>query len=180
VIALRGSVTLEDWWHDLQAVADPHDHDGLGPVHAGFADHMEATWKDVQRYTAGPRVVIGHSLGAARAAILTGLMVLADQPPLARVVWGEPLSGFRQLADLISAVPARSYRNGDWRQHDPVTDLPIPTPHLPYYRAQGLVDICVPPKWTLFGSWHRFPLIGWHDMQLYAKGTPNCEIARLA
>jgi hypothetical protein len=179
VIVLRGSETPLDFYRDLQAVADPAHYAGLGPVHPGFLDGMEATWDGIRQHTRGPRVLVGHSLGAARAAILSGLMVLDQQPPLARVVWGEPLSGFQVLADLIRDIPTRSYRNGDQWSHDPVTDLPVPLGIERYVRASPLVDICARPMFWLSLDWHHIWPLGWHDMEMYAKGTPDVSMDRV-
>ena len=165
-----------DFWRDLHAVADPFCHVGLGPVHPGFLAGMDAAWAGIRQHTSGPRIVIGHSLGAARAAVLAGLMVLDHQPPVARVVWGEPLSGFQCLAELIKEISTRSYRNGDRFEHDPVTDVPVPLGAERYARASPLVDICVQPAFGFSLDWHHIRPIGWHDMVLYAKGTPETAI----
>jgi hypothetical protein len=51
VIALifRGSTTLPDFIHDSEAIADPLEHDGLGPVHPGFFAGLPELWG--QKYT---------------------------------------------------------------------------------------------------------------------------------
>src|SRR5579859_421945 len=92
VICFRGSVTFKDWLLDFAAFADPFIHSGLGPVHPGFYAGMDIAWQQIRAISRAPRIVIGHSLGAARAAVLTGLMVLDGQAPVQRVVWGEPKS----------------------------------------------------------------------------------------
>jgi hypothetical protein len=171
VVTMRGSMTPVDFLRDLDACVDPFDHDALGPVHSGFMDGMEGVWNDIKQHTDGPRVVIGHSLGAARATILTGLMVLDGHPPLARVVWGEPKSGTIKLAKLVRQVPGRSYRNGDKFFHDPVTDVPLTIPLADYVRATPLIDIHVAYVVDLKShDWHKLPVIGFHNMALYDKG----------
>lgn len=171
VIALRGSVTFVDWIRDLWAFAPPFQHGVLGPVHPGFFCGMAVAWDQIRKRTKGPRVVIGHSLGAARAAVLCGLMVLDHEIPLARVVWGEPKPGFRKLADLIRSIPGRSYRNGDGgRHHDLVTDVPLSFPPEEYVRCGKLIDVQqVPTDW----SWGMF---SWHSMSLYCQGTPETAV----
>jgi hypothetical protein len=170
-VVFRGSEVLLDFLRDLRAVPDPFAHRGLGPVHSGFFDGMERVWGELWHYTQGPWRVAGHSLGAARSAILAGLMVLNGTPPVERVVWGEPLSGFQQLATLIGNIPTRSYRNGGEHDHDPFTDLPEPIPPLfDYVRASPLIDISVRPDFGLSLDWHHIRPIGWHDMALYAEG----------
>lgn len=165
-IALRGSIVLIDWIRDVMAFADPCQHGVLGPVHIGFSLGMEATWAEIKATTHGPYRVIGHSLGAARAAILTGLMVADGATVVERVVWGEPLSGFQQLATLIAKVPARSYRNGDLKYlHDRVTDFPYSFPPEEYVRASPLIDVTVAPGASLLS---KLGLFSWHHMDLYA------------
>jgi hypothetical protein len=170
VIALRGSVTFRDWVRDLFAFACPVTHSRLGPVHPGFLYGMESAWADIQAHTSGPRVFIGHSLGAGRAAVLTALAALEGQAPVARVVWGEPKSGFAPMAGLIAGVPARSYRNGDGRHHDLVTDVPISFPPEDYLRSGHLIDICAVPEAAEVAS---LGIFAWHHMPLYAAATPE-------
>ena len=170
VIVLRGSVTLPDWLDDFTAIADPFAHDGLGPVHPGFYKGMDGVWQQIKSSTSGQRIVVGHSLGAARAAILTGLMVLDGQPPIYRCVWGEPKSTFAQGAVIIGKVLAKSYRNGDMRVHDPVTDVPLSFPPMEYQRASVITDISVTPT----DDWHGLSpkvVLAWHNMKLYAEGS---------
>jgi hypothetical protein len=169
-IVLRGSAIPIDWLKDFDALADPFQHNGLGPVHPGFLMGMEDIWKLVQANTKAPRRVIGHSLGAARAAVLTGLMVLAGQPPIYRCVWGEPLSTFKQGADIIAKAPAKSYRNGSNKGHDPVTYVPLRFWPEEYQRASALTNICIQPSMP----WHGLSpssLLAWHNMRLYAFGS---------
>jgi hypothetical protein len=170
VIALRGSVTIRDWILDLFAFAPPVSHGRLGPVHPGFLCGMEAAWASVKEHTLAPRVFIGHSLGAGRVAVLTALAALDGQAPVARVVWGEPKSGFAPLAGIIAGVPARSYRNGDGRHHDLVTDVPISFPPEDYLRSGHLIDICAAPGPEITGA---LGIFAWHHMPLYAEATPG-------
>ncbi len=169
VLAFRGSETILDFWRDLRAIATPAPRERLGHVHPGFLDGMEDAWREIQAHTTPPRVLIGHSLGAARTAILAGLMVLDNRPPAARVVWGEPLSGFLPHADLIRGIPTRSYRNGDRIGHDPITDLPA----FRYVRASKLTDVCACPDFGLSPDWRHLWPIGFHDMAMYERATPE-------
>lgn len=170
-IALRGSIVLIDWIRDAMAFADPCAHGVLGPVHIGFSLGMDATWAEIKANTHGPYRVIGHSLGAARAAILTGLMIADGAIVVERVVWGEPLSGFEQLKKLIEPVPTRSYRNGDLKYlHDRVTDIPYSFPPEEYVRASPLIDVSVAPGTSLISKLGAF---SWHHMDLYAAAMTN-------
>lgn len=180
-IVFRGSMTMLDFWHDVRAAANPLTHGRLGPVHPGFSEHMDDVWHIVREVTHGQqRVVVGHSLGAARAAVLSGLMTLDGEPPIARVVWGEPLSGFRTLADLIGPIPTWSFRNGlddNFGEHDPIVDLPVATLVEKYARASKLMPVSAPPRIevpTL--DWHHMPIIGWHDMRLYDSCMSQDEV----
>src|SRR4051794_1302223 len=108
VVVFRGSITFQDWIRDFRAAPV---RTRIGHVHAGFHTGMEHAWTDIRPLLQQPAIITGHSLGAGRAAILTGLMVIDRLPPIARVVFGEPKPGFLDLAALIASVPGRSYRN---------------------------------------------------------------------
>lgn len=176
VVALifRGSATLPDFIHDSEAIADPLEHDGLGPVHPGFFAGLPALWDRLENaLTQKPCVVAGHSLGAARASLFTGLMVLANHPPVRRLCFGEPRSGFPQSASIIAEVRARSFCNGNGRAHDLVTDLPFTTWVEDYVHATPLIPMGVPPT---VGDVERYLIFAWHPMALYARGTPAVTI----
>lgn len=173
-IVLRGSIVLKDWIRDVMVFADPLSHNVLGPVHLGFYQGMDATWAEIKATTKGPYRIIGHSLGAGRSAILTGLMVADGIVPVERVVWGEPLSGFQHLANLISKVPTRSYRNGDGRLlHDHVTDVPFSFPPEEFVRASALIDVCAPPSGSLIA---RLGVFAYHHMPLYADAMKGVTV----
>jgi hypothetical protein len=188
VIVLRGSTTPGDWLRDFDAVADPFIHSDLGPVHPGFLAGMEKAWQamqplcgsfagDLSQQRDRNVIVTGHSLGAGRAAILTGLMVHAAKShqavaPLARVVFGEPRPGFPQLARLIGSVSARSYRNSNGSAYDLVTDVPIALGLEDYVHPCSLSDVCEAPgpNWTK--QWGPF---AWHAMPLYLAALEKQE-----
>jgi Lipase (class 3) len=171
IIALPGSETVRDWILDFEALAV--EHDGLGPVHKGFFTGLPEAYAAMKARPLRPRViVIGHSKGAAAAALLCGLMALDDRPAALRVVWGEPLSGFQTLKDVLADLPQRSYRNAGDGWHDPVTDVPLRLPPLEAYtRVCPLTDVCAPPPpedaWGLLRA---------HHMELYAAATPEVAI----
>jgi hypothetical protein len=108
-----------------------------------------------------PIVITGHSLGAARAALLTGIMIEAGLPPARRVAFGEPKAGYRALAEFIAPVPAVSYRNGNTEAHDLITDMPG-VPWLPYVHPVPLTYVnAAPPVDDPTGAF------AWHHMGLY-------------
>lgn len=172
-IFLRGSVTLQDWFRNLLALAAPWTHETLGPVHPGFLLGMDRCWAEIKQRTSGPWVVSGHSLGAARAAVLTGLMIESGVTPLCRVVFGEPKPGFSKLAQYISHVPSRSYRNGHNRDHDLVTSVPISFPPEEYVHAEALIDVTAIPslKQTL-----KYGPLRYHVMELYAQALAALKV----
>ncbi len=172
VIVLRGSTTPEDWMRDFEAIANPYTHLALGPVHPGFLAGMEQAWTAMRPLIGAKVVVSGHSLGAARSAILTGLMLRDGFAPLARVVFGEPRPGFPQLAQRIAQVPARSYCNGNGRLFDIVTEVPIAIGPENYVHPCPLTYVCEPPgpEWT-----QQWGIFAWHAMPLYLAALEKLE-----
>lgn len=161
---LRGSVTDTDWRRDFEALPDPFLHDDLGLIHPGFYKGL-TTVRDSFVSLSKPNEpigVTGHSLGAGRSALLTGLLCIAKRPPAVRVCFGEPRSGTEKLAVIIANVPTSTYRNigngtGPF-QHDLVTDVP---PYLSH--PNDLEDETVKPEPNdPWGMW------AFHHMYLYA------------
>ena len=168
VVVLRGSATLRDWMRDFNAFASPVAHDRLGPVHPGFLLGMEQAAQFVQANAAGPFIVVGHSLGAARSAIMTALLLDAGAKVLARVCWGEPKPGFQPLAALVGKVLNFSYRNGNDQHHDLVTDVPLTFPPEEYCHAAPLIQVCTePPANDPWGP------LRYHHMELYSAAMPD-------
>jgi hypothetical protein len=162
VILLRGSVTFWDWFKDFLALATPFEHETLGPIHQGFGLGMDRAWRDISEVTKGPYIVAGHSLGAGRAAILTGIMIESGVQPLARVVFGEPKPGFDRLKQYIARVPGFSYRNGDTHAHDLVTDVPITFLLEEYEHPTPLIEVLATPAADAPNG-----VFKWHNMGLY-------------
>ena len=161
VVVLRGSVTLQDWIRDFRAMAQPS---RIGHVHIGFHAGMEHMWGDLRPLISQPVIVTGHSLGAARASILTALMVVDGAAPIARVVFGEPKPGLLDHAVIVGKVPGRSYRNGDERHHDLVTDTPFSFPPLQYVHPTSVIPVCCKPDDDEFETLGVF---AWHHAALY-------------
>lgn len=161
IVVFRGSVTAQDWIRDLHAMIVAT---RIGHVHAGFFAGMEHVWSELRPLITQPVIVAGHSLGAARAAILCGLMVKDGVLPCRRVVFGEPKPGLLDLANLIKAIPAASYRNGDGLHHDLVTDVPLSFPPLQYVHPTPIVEVCAEPTGALF---ERLGAFAYHHIELY-------------
>jgi hypothetical protein len=161
LVVFRGSVSLQDWIRDFRAIAVPS---RIGHVHVGFFSGMEHAWADLRPLVNQPVIVAGHSLGAARAGVMCGLMVADGAAPVARVVFGEPKPGLMDFADRIKGVPGRSYRNGDDLHHDLVTDVPFSFPPLQYVHPTPIVPVCCRPNGDEFAQMGAF---SWHHIELY-------------
>jgi hypothetical protein len=173
-LIFRGSVTLVDWLRDAEVVADPLMHDRLGPVHPGFFEGLPELWARLRpTLAAKPCIVAGHSLGAGRASLLTGLMVLDSQPPIWRLCFGEPRPAFPQGGAIIAKVRGRSFCNGNGRAHDLVTDVPFTTWIEDYVHPTPLVPVCAPPTETQV---RQDVLFAWHSMTLYDKAAPGATL----
>lgn len=168
IIVFRGSTQFIDWRRDLDTWAEPKvSHPQLGPIHDGFFAGMEDAWARVQGHIkpGEPTMFAGHSLGAARANIMTGLAVVDGIAPARKVLFGSPKSGFQQLADITSKVPGASYRNGNSVAHDPVTDVPYYVPPLlAYVHDRPLQTVCYPPT-----PGAELGIFAWHHIGLYVK-----------
>jgi len=126
LICLRGSVTAEDWARDSAAIANPFTHDVFGPVHQGFHAGLPETWDLIKANTVGPYIVAGHSLGAARTAILSAIMKADNQPPVKRVEFAEPKPGWQKLRLYLGGVPSEIYCTVSSKgEQDHVTEVPI-------------------------------------------------------
>jgi len=176
VVVFRGSVSPGDWIRD--GMAKPYYDRDLGAVHHGFYLGVRNVWGDMQPFLrGGPVFLTGHSLGAARAAIMAGVMVLSGRAPVGRTVFGEPKPGFQQLADLCQAVPTKSFRNGIGDNHDIVTDLPLAIPAfgLRYVRQGSVIPVDVEPDPNDDSGIFCF-----HHCSLYLKGMQARELALTA
>jgi hypothetical protein len=174
VVVLRGTVTPIDWLHDLSAWVDPIHHDRLGPVHAGFYSGMRTVQRELTEIVPSrPLIICGHSLGAARAVILSALLTLDGRVPVARICFGEPRAGFAQLGPILAPIRhQRSYRNHGGHDHDLITDLPFFWPPLfAYQHPTDLIDLTVTP-----GPHAAWGVFRFHLPELYAGATPATPI----
>lgn len=160
VVVFRGSETVQDWLRDFFAL--PHaftTHPQLGDVHAGFMAGMDDAFSHLLPRLEKNVIVTGHSLGAARATLFSGLLAAAGRPPRRRVVFGEPRSGCAQLAALLAGVPGRSFRTAGAGRHDLVTDVPTDPP---FGRVTALTDLAASPP-----SGDPWGIFSYHHIQLY-------------
>lgn len=162
-VILRGSVTTTDWLRDFNAWANPFHKTDIGHVHPGFLLGMEQVWSEAEPITtsSGGIVLVGHSLGAARADILCSLMVRDGVYPKARIVFGEPKPGFADFAEVISVIDGASYCCGDDYGHDLITEMPFSFPPEEYVHPTPLISVRgSPPRndpWSAF-RYHHFAL----------------------
>jgi hypothetical protein len=169
-VSMRGTEDRIDLIFDLDV--RPVNVPPFGRLHSGFFNSLEWTWDDLQKEINGrPWRISGHSLGAARATDITCLAIRDKNPPLIRICWGEPASGFAEQVEYLKPVPARSYRNSKSRGsrlHDPITDVPLVMPNFEFYHACTFTDISAPPVGKPI-----YDFFAWHDSHLYYQGTPS-------
>jgi hypothetical protein len=165
---LRGSVTQQDWQRDFYDWVDPFLHDDLGTIHPGFYKGLPLV-RDRLLSLAKPDEpigVTGHSLGAGRASLLTGLLCVAGRAPVQRIVFGEPHSGGETLAKVVEDVEGPSYRadggqNSTWEDVDEVTRVP-PWFNTPTVRTDVTVTPPANDPWGVFK---------YHHMSGYSKAV---------
>jgi hypothetical protein len=142
--AFRGSVTFLDWLRDFQGlmILDPQ----LGGVEEGFMAGMRDVFAHVVDEIKSPNrkalYLTGHSLGAARALLLGGLIAQYPDVLHSVVTFGSPRPGGQKLKDILRPVEIASYRNGT----DPVPDVPLYIPEFePYLHPRQMIQLNCPP-----------------------------------
>ena len=98
----------------------------------------------------------------------------ADLGPVHPGFFEGPRPGFPQAGSIIAEVRGRSYRNGNGRAHDLVTDVPFTTWIEDYVHPTALVPVCWPPT---DDDVQRDALFAWHSFTLYALAVPDNPIA---
>ncbi len=169
VICLEGSHDPPDWAMDFRFL--PVDVNGV-TLHRGFNQGIHDLWMQIADKCPGAKIFVGHSLGAARADILTWYASMAGDHVLAYIRWGEPAPAYgSRFGTDLAQVPGRSYRNVK------------PSPRY----ADEVDPVCeVPP--VIFGARHPQPFLDvyaapneeaskwgplrFHHFQLYLSVTP--------
>ncbi len=145
-LSYRGTGQLGDWWTDLKYAKT--DFDGGGRVHIGFNEAFKWTEDlvahDLEDFPETPKVVDGHSLGAALAQKASVRFNISEG-----YVFGCPRVGNSDFTDRVSQ---RFHRF----EHltDPVTYLP---PRTSFFQAgYALWNLRLP---TLYDRAHRAHLL---------------------
>ena len=165
IVVFRGSDNLEDWRRDLDEV--PKYHPILGFIHQGFLDGMDKVAQTLIPALGPSIVVTGHSLGAARAWILSGLLSAACKPAAQVTVFGSPRPGFKKLREVImdGGSVNTSYRD----RLDPVTEVPYLLGEYVHVVEPIPVD-CAPGKIEPFPPEDHFIQNYVKALQLYEAG----------
>lgn len=170
-VIFRGSLSIIDWVRDGDWWSKPTTDPRLGEVWPGFVAGMSDAWNEIQRHIGAKVVVGGHSLGAARASVLAGYMLVDGCKPLARVCFGEPNTGLPKFCSFVSQLPGRTYRNFGDAGHDHVTDVPYNVPRVfPYGKPATKINVTAVPSGPIIDELGFF---SWHHIQLYAQGVKN-------
>jgi hypothetical protein len=122
VVAFRGTdpSRFADILSDLDALGENHPQ--LGRCHRGFLNNVVGVYDVIKANTGGrPLTVVGHSKGAAEAALFAGLMAATGRPPMQLTTFGMPRIGAGPLRALLTPIRGEDYRNGG----DPVTQVPL-------------------------------------------------------
>lgn len=168
VLVYRGSITFQDWARDF--FFKPHTmtgHPSLGMVHSGFFLGLEDALARLRPLLRKRVILVGHSLGAARALLTAALLLDMGLAAEAVVLFGEPKSGYQQLTDFVATLAIRSYFNHDANGYDRVTAEPPSTFVFPFTRARPLIPVSVSPAPN-----DRWGLLAYHHIELYAAGLP--------
>jgi hypothetical protein len=160
VIIHRGSKTPHDWFDDFRSELI-HEDKVLGSLPLGFAGPLRG-WYEANRASMEPdMVIIGHSLGAARAVEHAGMLTADGMKPRAVVVWGEPKAGMKELVAVLASVVVHSYRN----LSDPVPTVPITIGLLEWTHGHDIVELDASPAAN--DAWG---LLADHHIELYIEG----------
>lgn len=140
IIALRGSKTVEDWLRDFKVY--PQWDSDLGYCEAGFLEDMDELAKELYdiffKLNMSNLAITGHSLGGARARILTAKLIKLNFPVCKLLTFGSPKPGFINLARIIqkSNIQHQSVRN----RNDVVPTTPLSIePFLDYVHTEDYI-----------------------------------------
>ena len=168
-VCFRGSTTLADWLRDLNAFANPISTDKLGPVHPGFFNGVPEAWEEIKtKITTNNFILTGHSLGSGEVDICAALAVLDGLPPRAKIGFGAPKAGFKQLGQLVKDVPDYCFRNTDGVNWDLITSVPFSFFPEEYKHTAPLLNVhCEPVEGDTWGPF------AWHRMQYYRQAVAS-------
>lgn len=161
IVIFRGSSDILDWWEDFSAL--PVNDPALGMVHQGFWKPLQALCPQIDAVLTQPKtIILGHSLGAARACLYGAHRTVLGKPPSEIVIWGCPKPGFQKLADILAPVTLRSYKN----LNDPVTTVPDYLPNLDqlYMPVREFIPVSAQP--SPFDMWN---ILQAHHLSLYCS-----------
>ncbi len=172
-IVLEGSHDAPDWAKDFRFL--PQDVDGV-TLHRGFNQGMRVLVDAISLLCVGAKVILGHSLGAARADILTWYLESSGDHVLAYIRWGEPAPGYGpRLGTSLVGIPGRSYRNvKPSPRHANDVDLvtEVPPAIFDARHPQPFTDIYAQPD----AEASKWGLLSWHHFKLYLSVTPDTVI----
>lgn len=120
VVVFRGTADGEDWLRDVEAL--PQGTPDLGFVHAGFFEGMREFYNKNKWLLTGNVTLTGHSLGAARAVLMAGLMAADGKKPARVALFGCPRPGGSKLMSLVRSTGAVITSYCNWE--DPVPEVP--------------------------------------------------------
>lgn len=170
-VTFRGTADLAEWIDDFDFVEAPIVDPKLGEVHSGFLVGMPDAWQTIKSIRRpGKRLrLYGHSLGASRANVCAGLAILDGDIPDARVVFGEPYTGFASFCNVLKPIRlSASCCNGDEYGHDLVCEIPFPIPpKWPWVRPTSLLHVSESP------DPNEHSMFRYHHIQLYDEAVLN-------
>lgn len=167
-LAIEGTHDPVGWALDFLTFAMPYhsvdnSNTDLGPVHAGFYQAALKVYPAVrQQIGSAPFALIGHSLGAALAALLGAMLIADGIMPVQIGLFAPPRVGSQKFLDILKGATWKAWRYGS----DPVPTVPFRLmPEFPYYQLQ-LTGIGTPVSGIL-GSLKQ------HHITNYVNGIPE-------
>lgn len=165
LLVFRGSITPEDWLDDAisETTVTKNRYPQLGEIPLGFGRGMVRFMGLVGPYLKMPLIVAGHSLGAARAAIFTGMAVSSGLQVNKLVMCGCPRPGKLDLKNELKDIQKINFRNGN----DFICNLPTDPP---FEQMENFT--------LVRGGQDLFPgLFMYHHIQFYVRGVQLWEEA---
>jgi hypothetical protein len=135
---MRGSVTVDDWMRDAEAL--PAWDAQLGFCHKGFLEGLNDVFLEIQKAvpTGTSLTITGHSLGGARARLLAAKCLFNSMPVAAVTVFGSPRPAFSSVTTLLDGHPECEHTS---------------------FRNRKDVVCCVPPPWMGYEHTEQYFLV---------------------